>query len=508
MLSIVVITLLAFFQPMPMEEEGEEALKLVPTSVDACALAWQDIQTVAATDREFIRYVWVDSADVTTGMTYAWNAATSKSANPLRPDLLTHNSLPLTVLRYDLRRAAPNDINELKHLVAAWERLVFIEWSFHATITVPRFRDATGAWNTRQIVYGPFLGVQGKLLQAATNSFVPIVRGDWLQVSMLTTLGTRGRYYDFANVNNNQGKYFLSRGLDENFLDKLNSENRAAINRSKITRHPRGVELAQGSGVPLTRGTGLVAITYDPGRENLSPFADPKKTLLGIDSQDENGYKAREVILEKRNGYHEFTLWNNKKALQLSVPPDVATDDFEPAGGPRELQPGIGCIRCHGQHDGWQPLENNVRDLLRAGGVDIFGQQSRKRNLYDTVGLIADKYSGDLNPPLQRARDTYNQVVFETVGKPVMEVSKIVADNYEHYLVDLVTSKKAARDMGFDVSDAAAPALLQRLWPTPEVGEDTTAIDLKAGLGVNRFQWELFYPDAMTRMQASLLLNN
>lgn len=505
MLSIVMAALV-MFQPPPVKPD----LVPVPTSVDACAFAWQDIQTFQnPAERVFIRYAWIDDPkvkEVGIGMGYAMNAAASKAASPIRATLLQHPSLQLVLLRYDLRRLAPLE-KDLTHILAAWERLIFIEPYFHVTVTVPKFKDGHGNWNTRKIINGPYLGDPGSLLQHATKSFVPIVRGDWLQITMLTTLGTRGRYYDFANVAQDQNAYFLSRGFNENFLDQLNSENRVAINRSKITRHPRGVELAQGQGVPLTRGTGLVAITYDPGRENLSPLADPKKTLLGIDTQDENSYKAREVILEKSNGFPEFSLFNNKKKLQLSVPPDVATDDFEPAGGPRELQPGIGCIRCHGQHDGWQPLDNNIADLIRSGGTDLFGSLSRKKSLYDTVGLIADKYNGDLRGPLQDARNSYNKVVFETLGVSAMEASRIVADNYNSYLIELVTPKMAARDMGFDVSEENAPKLLQKLWPQPAIGEDTTALDLMYGLGVNRFQWELFYPDAMTRMQASFLNN-
>lgn len=474
--------------------------KLLPTPIDAVQLALADLNNLKATqvEKQFIRYVWVENRDIATVVNFAINAVASKSANPYLPVLTGMGQL----LRLDLRYIAPQ-ANDLKHLIDTWEKLVFIEPFFHATITVPWFTGRNGVKTNRKIISAPYLGDAGLSLQYETGSFVPVVKGDWLVCSMTTTLDQRGKYYDFANVGQNQTEYLKTRGIDEKFIASLNSDNRVAIVRSGITGAPRGVEMAQGSGVLLTNGSGVVGITFDPGRENVKANADPLRTLLGIDNADEKNYKAREIILEKRNGFHEFSLWNQNGQRQNAVPPDVATDDLQPAGHPRELQPGIGCIRCHGIHDGWQPLKNNVRDLIRGRtgrpGIAIYGQLSNK-NLADTIGLIADKYSGELNLPLQSARDTYSTAVFRcTNGMTVPKVSRLTADVYEHYVLDLVTPIIAAREIGYEVPDEdTAIDLLNTVWPTLDIGEDPTGASLKTGIGVNRFQWELFYPDAMT----------
>jgi hypothetical protein len=518
-----------------------------PKPADAIPMAVADITSLQPGDRPFHRYVWIPdgSKDKYSQVSFTLNAAVSQSANIFVPASVANG----TLVRVDLRPLAADDIY-LSKLIALWDKMA-VEPYFHVNakesdvVSIPSvagdpsgsvrflvdgqlhfrssngqlFAFSNGAWASKRqqakgndvSAFGSHLDLnQAVILQSLTQSNAPIVRYDWFIVKALSSLDG-GLYYDFVGVERNpkgksaQDAWLESLGLSEKFINNLRSDQRAAILRSNVTGRPRRIDVFQGSYVRPSSGSGLVTITHDIGEGDIGADTDPIRNLLELKD------KAREVIAERRNGLHIFLLFDNKGNLQNSAPDDVVRDHTIPSPHPARVQSAIGCIRCHGPFDGLQPFNNDVQKLLKSY-LNIFDDFASKESIPRTLERLAGLYTGDLQKVIRRGRDDYSDAVFQaTLGLTVPAVSEGVANTYGSYFYDLVDAQKACNELGFIVPKEKAVEYFGMLVPPLDIDEtgirpeDPILGALKAGLSVNRFQWELVYADAAFRASMTSL---
>lgn len=536
-------------------------VKLAPTPADAVAYAVADIVNVPQEDQPYQRYVWVPTGDkkLVGAVNYTLNLAWSRATSLVSPQTVAGGRL----IRIDLRALAPrfdSDGNDFKEIYKLWEKLSF-EPYFHIVRTTDdilptnakliksaaddlpgsvRFMIDDQTWykspagrtyyltesgwlakkldtdkKENVVVAGAHVGLeQHVILQGLTRSNAPVVRHDFFLFKSLQTLNG-GIYYDLLGIERNpkgttaQKAFFKKFGVDEETIEKLRSDQRVAMFKSRVTGRPRRVDFFRSVGVRPEVGTGLATITFDIAEDDLGADADPIRNLLNFKD------KAREVILERANGTHAFALFNNKEELQDSAPDNVVKDHTIPAPYPARLQPAIGCIRCHGPSDGWQPVTNEVK-LMLSSQLNVFDDLSvKKKSIPDTLDRLAGLYSGDLSKSLRRARDDYSDVVYRvTNGQTVPQAASTIAGVFLDYAYTDVDALIACRELGYEVPSEKAVSYLNALVPPLHkdilgiAPEDPHVAALKLGLKIHRYQWEAIYADVAFRaMQTRKALN-
>lgn len=387
-------------------------------------------------------------------------------------------------------------------------------------------------------VMGPHVGDEAAQLVIGTHSQVPIVRHDYFLRKTLSTL-EGGLYYEFRGIEaapddkQSDIEFFLETfaGVTETDIAKLRSDQKVAMFRSNVTGKPRSVVLFAGAQGRISVNQGLVAITQDMRDSDVDPLADPLLNLLRhkfpaieLFAEMQNGMIAYGLYTGDINGDGEYDAAQGEGELVRSAPDDIASDATVPAPHTTRLQPAISCIRCHIQQrgevqpEGWLDLTNDVQKMLKSR-LDVFGEKPNHFPDQDTVDRLAGLYSGDLTKPLRRARDDFAEAMLRLTGNPGDESASSVTLThqrigkvYNAYWYDLVTPETACRELGFDVDgEPAAINLLKRLLPplAPDhIGispEDARLGALKAGVSINRLQWEAVYADAAARTIHTLL---
>lgn len=529
-----------------------------PHPRDAVAWALADCQALPAESRPFMRYIWVPDGDrkKIAALNFAMNTAVSRATTIITPTPVADGRL----LRYDLRRLAPRE-SQYATLHSNWEKLAY-EPYFHivksAADALPtnairiesrqgdpvgstRFRVGDVIWyrsptqtffilennrwvqrdrpSTVNLIAAPAAHTNltsAVLLQGLTQSGAAIVRYDFFMTKVLSTIDG-GLYYDFSGIRGviaaakaagsqktDQQIVLEALGANEQVIAALRSDQRSAMFRSNVTGKPRQIEFFQGQGVRVGSGTGFISLTHDPFDNDVDPARDPIRNLLNF--QD----RARELIAERggtfgANGMHLFALFGQNGNLQDEAPANVVVDHTVPRPHTGRLQAAISCIRCHGPQEGWQPFRNEVQTML-SGYLDVFGDVSSRDTIPDQLDRLAGLYSGDLDKPIRRARNDYTDAVYRaTGGMQVPEASLIVANIYQAYVYDTVDAQKACLELGYAVPAQQAVYYLNQI--LPPLNRDVLGISpedpiigaLKAGLSVNRSQWEQVYPDAAFR---------
>lgn len=447
----------------------------------------------------------------------AINSSLSKSNLIVYPRIVVPNKL----LAIDLSSLA-TDPQDFAILLANVESLALDEPYFHRTfavdvehrpITCPKFLYH-GKWFTshRLVVPAEHLGL-GKQLFSVTGRINPIMRADQFVVKVMSTT-QGGRYYDFRGLakDTTLKGYLASRGANEALVESLDSDSRVAIVRSQVSGKPRRVDFFYAVGLRPTSGIPLVAITRDVSDESLSPDFDPFYNLLNFK------FNASEVFTHLSNGLLEYTLFNNKGQIVKEVPPDIAVDHEIPKPHTQRLEPAISCIRCHWKktHDGWRLLTSDIQSLLRTKQdgtrIDVLSDISTNTNQQDVLRRLAGLYSGDYKEPFRLVRNTLSNVVFSNTHKTIEDLGKAYTQLWLDYKYSLVTPKIACNELGSSLKDdtKALETLNRLLPPLPELQpnlslEDSVVALLKAGIGVNRFQWERVYVDLQLRANQNLV---
>lgn len=377
-------------------------------------------------------------------------------------------------------------------------------------------------------------------LQTLTGSLAPIVDHNYFKARALSTIRDKGvfttiwggLYYEFRGIKKSKdvkGKekvtdldvFFEGLGIGnikggetaEQLFDRLRSDQRLAVFRSNVTGKPRDVSMFH---TPAEReGSSWGAITGDVKDQSVD-IGDRAYANLLNPRRD-----AREAIFPTANGFPIFALFNGQGVRQDEVPPDIANDDTIPPPYTRRLQPGIGCIRCHGPHDGWQPLQNDVAEMMKNRRFDIFDDLSSKSRFNtDIIDRLAGLYSGSFAKNLRRARDDFAEASLKATGPwpdgdlqvdLAKKASARLSSEYAEYNYELVDAQKACRELGHDLGKEEAVAFLKAsLPPDPRsrIGdvfpEDPRLIALESGISILRTDWSLFRPFAAERLQRNL----
>lgn len=509
------------------------AVDFSATPVWAARAALADLQSIPAVQQPVTRYVWLrnDTPDELAALSYTVNAVLSRVNVGMLPD--DHGAMVILhggrLVRLDLSLIATEPA-ELANLITTWERLADVETDFTVTVRESQrvrvkakpYRARDGKtydyrFENREVtVHGPQTPVADEInamgtlmnpvpLEVGLPVAVPIIESRELIETALTTL-EGGLYYEFRGIDPKWTlkQYLASRGASQEQVEQLESLEKAVVLSSKVTGKERMVSLFRGAGVRASTGTGLVSLTFDPFDEDRSPDDSAVRNLLNFDG------RGSEVIVELANGFHEWTLWNEQGQLVRVAPPNLVADHEIPEPFTRNLQPGISCVRCHGHDGGWRGFGNDVPRIL-AAGTDIFGDLSAPGDLVKQQQLIAGLYGGDwFEPgigPFAVARLTYDRAVFRVTGKPIEEVSNLIAGQFVAYAYTDLDAWSIASELGIaglPASDgngetdgdvrAACGVLRQFIGAQPAGGivvlEDLVIASALAGIPVSRRSWE------------------
>ena len=512
-------------------------------------------------DRQYARYIWVtpdeeDFAEVTQALSHAVNSV-SNTAVIRRPVPLGKDKL--LILRVDVRDYSDGRTEEF---IGAWEELKF-DPRFNLLLTKDTLKFATEAPEfpkvRKKVKVPPYVAEDGKtydykyvtetskedvvrvvgehldpknvtVLVDATRSQAPIVSHPYFVTRALTAVKDRGLfktvygglYYDLLVI-----KRGFEKGTDEDNLlerlgignvaagvtaekvfDKLRSDQRVAVFRSGVTGRPRRVDFLKT--LASRDSQSLYVTTHDLKAQDIDIGQHPIMNLLKFKDA------AREAIWELPNGLLGYVLFDGNGTLQDEVPPDVAADTTIPAPYGTRLQPAISCIRCHKTTRGWQPVKNDVKQLL-SKFLDVFDDAAKKRQ-DEAVVRIAGLYAGDPEfKLLPRGRDDYSSAVLRATGpwkksKDQTDIAERVSDKlreiYARHNYRLIGASDALSDLGVtDVKEEDAPAKLREVLPPVPIfdggfiREDPRIGALMSGLSINRVDWDLVYAFAAARKQ-------
>jgi len=364
------------------------------------------------------------------------------------------------------------------------------------------------------MAFAPHLPQEITQLSVLLNSKAPVLRADWMLVKMLTTVDG-GQYYNFAGIERNpkqgtaQAAFLASVGADEKKSQQLSGDQRAAMFRSEVTGKPRRIDVFRG--VAGRSGTGLVSVTHDVKDGDVGANQNPLLSILRFND------RAREVIAEKNNGLHIYALFDAFGRLQDEVPPNIAADATIPRPHTQRLEPARGCIVCHGPDDGWKRFGNDIATLLTARNGNRFDVIDDLAENKLTTDQLLDRLAGlyaagdDLNRKMQRGRDDYAIAVWRATGgmEPAAAAAGI-GSVFDAYRYQQVGADGACLELGYRVApENASQAINWLLPPLPAAADGVSPEDgriaaLKAGIKINRGEWEQVYADAQVRANKQL----
>lgn len=498
-IAIVLLSLILLCATVKAADELQIPGKLVTVSSDAVGWALSDLAQLQDLDRIHVRYLWIppwgDDKWIPS-LNFAVNTAVSHA----RTIQLSHISASGWLLRVDLRRLVPDE-KQREITRAIWDGLAIQDPYFHIPATNTGLQAA---------VISPHLPQEQIVaLAGLTLSTGAIYRADHFLVKALSTL-RGGKYYDFIQIPRQpkdkqtpQDQWLASFGAFEEVTKNLGGDKRSAIFRSAVTGKPRRIDAFTG----VIFGN-LITITHDIGDEDVNANQDPIRNLLAF--QD----RAREIIIQKPNGLHAFGLTDANGNFQDFAPDNVVRDNTVPSPHTNRLEGAIACIRCHGPHIGYQPFGNDVQKLV-TGNVDIFYDLGAGFSRELAIDRLTSLYAGQLDVPdgpIGRARRDYNATCYKLLGQidpftdetndPAVNISAAVSQIYGSYTYDIVTPERACLELGLETTDGIAGLkyLLGELTPTSTV--DPIVGALRAGIAVNRFQFESVYVDMALQAEA------
>jgi len=520
--------------PLPEMPTVKRAPALLPGPEDALSQALEDAAKIDAYNRPFVRYVFLaGKIEDLKALSLAVNTV-SRSPGLIRPYPVN------TILaRLDLRKYAPQE-EDLREWLKLWEDMRY-DPLFSRLITQDsanaevRMQNAELKDKEKQHAVlrynSPALEPALTKLQYLLYTEAPIVHSLYLQFRILSTFKGQeelydtvfgGRYYEFAGIRRSKDKkltdediFFKSLGLEPpaaTLFDRLRSDQRAAMKRSKVTGKPRAVLMFHTPSGRETTGWG--AITQDIRSEDVDLGTDPIANLLNAKS------KAKEAIFEKPNGLHVYALFDGDgKLLDFADANTVVSDRTVPAPHVALLQASISCMACHeaGGNDGWMDLDNEVKKFL-ALRFDVFDDLSRghKRGQPDVIDRIAGLYAGDFTDNLRQARLDYARMVLKCSGpwprsqKAQTDVVAVgigyLVERTRGWWYDAVTAKQALHELGIDPGDTDPAEVLRQAVP-PDARSETDGIipeDARIGwpmegMSIPRYEWAFVFSFAAER---------
>lgn len=508
-------------------------------SYDFAMAALQDIQTVPAEDQPYQRYVATQDTSDDTYDAFCWglNLVMQHNSTLYRPARVASKHL----IRVDLRQLASQS-ERLKKLGASWEKLSARDPHFHTrvidkvprTITrdipVPPYRARDGRTYSHKtiedVVFEEKLTARPsqhaglpalEALHLATSSESPLISLPQLVRTMLSQLGD-GMYYEFRGIEQTDSKSTAEQkfldlvGADQSRTRELRAEERVAMWRSGVTGNVRAIEFFYATGTRARLGPSLVTITRDFREGKVAGKRNPIKNLLNYT------YDGSEAIAILPCGLPAFVLTDGTDKRVDVGPQDLVTDHRIPAPHPANLQPGISCIRCHAEDEGWKPARNDVYLAMKAG-LTFLDDESSDTDPVDTRNKLDSMFRGEIDEPLRVARTTTARATFLVAGgKDPKTVATKLSQLYDNHTYGPVTAQVALRDMGYEVAEADAIELFNRVVPALPAnrfgvpGEGITSGSLRLAvpptakggkpvlLSITRDEWDQEFQNVMLRV--------
>lgn len=376
-------------------------------------------------------------------------------------------------------------------------------------------------------------------LQLATLSQAPVIDYRYFIFRALSSIEEDGLYkvlygglyYDLTGIRvkgdkgTDEDRLFAKLGAGNlkagvtarQFLDELGSDQRVAMYRSKVSGQKRRVDWFVSS---LSRESiCLVMETQDLVPKDIDIGQSPIYNLT------EFRVTAKELLFLWKDGSMRGALFNGEGKLQEKAP---FADRTVPSPHPTDLQSFISCLRCHmidKDTHGWHALRNDVKTLAKH--LDIFGDiTDLNKGIPETVDRLAGWYMGSPDKILRLARDDHMAAVLRIAGPwkakdkkdpgdqtdVVQRTATKIAEIYDRFWYEEITPQKALQELGFDMPPDQALVELNRLLPPDAafeinkvIPENPTIGSLKAGIAVNRADWDLIYPFAAIRSQRVLM---
>lgn len=537
----------------------EPKVVLLSVPQDAYAAAARDLATVPEFDRPFVRYIWVQSGEDedVQALNFVLNLASLGSTIFL--PVQTGGILVRIDLRWMIATA-----DDFEKVLELWEALAFdptFSRLYHGQTLLALDPETPVPWLKRRWVKDgnqwllasrelttkrcgdlvdpvvvrlnvPVLEPLQSELQAAMATLAPVVDSRYLTGRLTSTIKDRdvvqgkerenlfsivwgGLYYEFAGIRKSATKgvtdlqqLLIDMGIGskdepfEKFFERLRSDERLAMYRSDVTGKPRRVVWVGTPNSRLSAANGVVFITEDLRNRDVERGSDPTANLVNFTP------RAYEVIWTRRNGHLGYAIFGENQELLEKAAAEVVVDHTVPPPNTSELQGPISCLRCHGPHDGWQPLRNEVRELVPL----VVGDLTKKRSLKDihAAADLQDRlkgwYYGDAKGPLFIARMQNAKAVLRTTGKWKGEdatkvaqlasarVGKVFAE--DRY--NAIDAKEAARRLGLA---ANTDAFLKAVSIDEKRLEDSVVLGLANGYRVTTYQWALSYGFLLERIK-------
>lgn len=559
--------------PEPKPDKAPVAHR-VPTPTEAVQWAALHIQTLPPGVRPHIRYLWDHKGNIFRGKvaTFVLNKAVSHASTAVRARLVDNTKNQLWFV--NLRELWPEPEDYVRgHKI--WESLDIRNGYFHDVVQVNKVEDVVvdrkrvsvspyrhnGRWydyKIKLIKEPKVVGVAQtakyarhcdpnqtgaiEVLSQTTGSNNAIMRLDQFCVLSSTTLDG-GRYYDWLNLPRNtrlaklakkfndtgkltsdewhwvrntqsdQAKFLALHGANEELVKSLDATNKAGLFRSNVAyKKPRRIDVFYGVGTRPANGIPIVTITHDIALGDRDPKQHPIRNLRDFDD------RAREIICVRPNGMLVYALFDDFGSLQDKVPDDIAKDHIAEIPYSGELQPMLGCVRCHGPEAGYRSFRNDVLHMWRSKqknnqGFFAFDDLDSE----ETVSEVLDEIEGDYkfdprySTVLDAARRQYAVAVKSLTGETVESMSAGLAKMYAEYYYDAVTPQVACYELGYRIEqEQYAVSLFNQILPilpknrfgfSPEgpVIADLRAWEPDYPTGVSRFEWTQVYSAARIR---------
>lgn len=382
-------------------------------------------------------------------------------------------------------------------------------------------------------------------LERQTHSVAPVVQSEYFLMRALATIQGGvvpnvaddalykdlwgGLYYDFKGVRTAKqaGKtnasdldvFFEDMGIIDDadgkvkafdkIRNKMQSDRQASMGESKVTGKPRIVLVLPT--LKTTRGPSVVMITMD--------FRDTSIDLnqWAFANQLEPRPDAMEIIWTEPDGSQGYALFNGKGELQREVPGDIANDHGIPRPYTKRLQI-MGCITCHAENNGWQPMPNEFRAPLKRG-ISIIADVGDKKKRADPERLntLDNLTEGQLDELLGDLRQSLGRTVLMTTG-PWPDGAKDQVDIYgvtgrsidslrRRFWFTPIGPEAALRELHVTMPKEKDKILARFRELTPTTGEgfeDPRMARLQEGLTLDRVRFDQFKPFLAARVATSL----
>lgn len=452
---------------------------------EGVASARKDVESLPAAVRPYIRYLSLgempedavaDMAKILSGHVNA--LSTTQGIVPAFIVLDTGGKL----LRLNIR--------DYHWSVDLWESLAAVDPYFHLKIEWPGGvwsgdgKDyAPGAFRVNALA--PWLsegkGEEAKAnlaaLVLATESQVPIVRGDWFLNQTAIQQDRKPGYYDFLGVKDTKTFEALA-GFDAKIAALSGRVDREAVAISGVTTQPRAIVRVEGVR-PIWK-------SFD-----FRKAVDKKNPLRILGPDIEKDFDATEQFALLKNGFWATALFNGKGDRQDFAPQFIARDTLSKSNDP-SVHVNMSCIRCHTE-GGLQ----TVAGWTRKPGFAVQSPDEEK------LRELREQYYSNLSRLLDRDRGVYADAVKEATGWTTKEWSAKYSGEWERYEDARVDLDWAARDL--HTTPKNLKEIIEAMLKAPIQGRngnvDLVVAAFARGEAVGIRTWEEAYPLAQITLR-------